>query len=108
MYYFHGTVRCAACDRIEAYGREAVESGFALQVQSGLIEWRGVNTDSRANEHFVKDYGLLTRSIVISDVRHGKERRWKNLDRVWELLDDKSAFERYVQDEIGGYMVVHP
>jgi len=108
VYYFHGTVSCASCDRIEAFGREAVETGFAPQIQSGAVEWREVNTDEATGEHFVKDYGLLTRSIVISDVRHGTERRWKNLDRVWELLDDKAAFERYVQDEVGAYMVVHP
>ena len=46
----------------------------------------------------------MTRSIVVSDIRRGRQRAWKNLDRVWELLDDKPAFERYVQDEVAAYV----
>ena len=104
VYYFHGKVRCASCDRIEALGKEAVESGIESEIRSGLVEWRPVDTDRPGNEHFVYDYGLLTRSIVISDLRAGREKSHENLDRVWELLDNRKAFERYVQDEVAAYV----
>lgn len=104
VYYFHGNVHCPACDKIEALGRAAVESGFEEEIRKGLVEWRPVDTDRAGNEHYVYEYALLTRSIVVSDVRGGRQKGWKNLDRVWELLDTPKAFTRYVQDEVAAYV----
>lgn len=104
VYYFHGNVRCASCRKIEAYTKEAIDSGFAESQKSGLLEWRLVNTDSSQNEHFLKDYQLYTRSVVISDLHKGKETRWKNLEKVWELLGDQSKFHAYVQSEVQPFL----
>jgi hypothetical protein len=100
VYYFHGTVRCSSCNRIEAYGLEAV----AGQVRAGKVVWQAVNTDRPKNAHFVQDYALLTRSIVLSETLDGRQTRWKNLDRVWELLNDKRAFTGYVQRETAAFL----
>jgi len=104
VYYFHGDAHCAACDRIESLGRSAVQGAFQDELRAGLVVWSPVNTDRKPNEHFVSDYGLLTRSIVVAEFRNGQRKRWKNLDRVWELLDDSKAFTRYVQDEVAAYV----
>ena len=48
-------------------------------------------------EHFVKDYELTNRSVVVSLEKNGIEKRWKRLDRVWELVRDKDAFIEYIQ-----------
>jgi hypothetical protein len=34
----------------------------------------------------------------------GKPAEWKNLEKVWQLLQDKPKFLRYVQDETRGYL----
>ncbi len=99
-YYFHGNVRCASCLKIEAYTKEAIDSAFGETLRSGLLEWRLVNTDSSQNEHFLEDYQLYTRSVVLSDVHKGRETRWKNLDKVWDLLGDQAKFRTYIQDEV--------
>jgi len=104
VYYFHGNARCVSCHRIEAFSREAVEKGFADALKEDCIEWKGVNVDEPGNKHFVKDYQLYTKSVVVSETREGKEVRWKNLDRVWTLLRDKAAFVKYVRDEVAAYM----
>lgn len=103
-YYFHGNVRCVSCRKIEAYSKEAIDSGFADLLKSQELEWRVVNTDESENEHFLEDYQLYTKSLIIVDMHGDKQTKWKNLTKVWELLGDKAAFIKYVQDEIKAYL----
>jgi hypothetical protein len=103
-YYFHTTYRCASCRAIEAYSREAIESAFAGQLKDGRLLWKVVNVEAKGNEHFVKDYGLYTKSLVLVNETRGKAAEWKNLEKVWQLLQDKGKFLRYVQDETRRYL----
>jgi hypothetical protein len=103
-YYFHTTARCASCRAIEAYSREAIESAFAEQLKDGRLAWRVVDVEVKGNEHFVKDYGLYTKSLILVNEVRGKPAEWKNLEKVWQLLQDKSAFVRYVQGETRTYL----
>ncbi len=103
-YYFHGTLRCASCKKIEAYSKEAIETGFADKLKSGQLEWRLINTDLPENEHYVGDYQLFTKSLVIVDMKDGKQVAWKNLDKIWQLLNNEDYFVEYVQHEIGEYL----
>jgi len=104
VYYFHGNSRCSSCMTIERYTRESIEASFAKELKSGQIEFRSINADLPDNNHYVKDYKLFTRSVIISDVVKGKERRWKNLQKVWELLHKEAAFKNYVKDETTAYL----
>ena len=103
-YYFHTTSRCASCRSIEAYSREAIESAFADELKDGRLVWKVVNVEVKGNEHFVKDYGLYTKSLVLVNENRGKRTQWKNLEKVWQLLQDKDRFLRYVQDETRPYL----
>ncbi|MEJ2720780.1 MAG: nitrophenyl compound nitroreductase subunit ArsF family protein [bacterium] len=104
VYYFHGTKRCNTCRTIEAYTEEAVRSGFPTQLETGRIVWRPVNVDEPENEHFVEDYGLTTRTVVLVDVEQGHEEKWTKLDRVWDLVGDKDAFIDYITKNTGEYL----
>ena len=103
-YYFHGSQRCRTCMTIEAYTAEAIQSGFADALSRGDLVWRVVNIEDPGNEHFVEDYQITTRTVVLVKVEDGKEVRWSSLDRVWELVDDQLAFMAYIQDETRGYL----
>jgi hypothetical protein len=103
-YYFHGTQRCPTCRKLEAYSAEAIEKGFGEALKRGNLEWRGVNVDEPLNKHFVKDYQLYTKSLVIVKMQGGKQVEWKNLEKIWELVGEKDDFVRYVQDEVSAYL----
>ncbi len=103
-YYFHGTVRCATCMKIEAYSREVIDAAFAGPLADGALVWRPVNVDEPEHRHFLQDYQLVTRSLVLSETSGGVQQRWKNLERVWELVRDKQAFTDYVQSEVRAYL----
>ena len=99
VYYFHGNTRCITCKKIESFARSAIESGFAAELKTGRIEFRSVNVEEPNNEHYVQDYQLVTRSVVLSRIRNDKQDTWKNLDQVWTLVRDPDVFNRYVVDE---------
>lgn len=98
-YYFHTTQRCASCRAIEAYAHEAIETGFAAELGDGRLEWKVVNLEVGDNAHFAKDFGLYTKSLVLVDEVAGKPAKWRNLEKVWQLLQDKPKFLEYVRGE---------
>ena len=101
VYYFHATTRCATCRTIEAYAHETVASRFAADLEARRLEWRTVNVEEPANEHFIRDFQLYTRSVVVVDAKDSK--RYKILDRVWQLVGNKTAFQSYVEREIRAF-----
>jgi hypothetical protein len=103
-YYFHGTFRCNTCRTIEQYSKEAIEKYFANELKSGKLEFRPVNIEEPANQHFIQDYQLVTRSLVLSLVSDGKETKWKNLPDVWKLVHDQDKFFQYLKDEAGQFL----
>jgi len=99
-YYMHGKVRCPTCMSIEAYAREAVETGFGGELKGGQIQWQIVNYEEPGNEHFATDYKLAAPCVVLVRMRHGKQVAWKSLPEVWELVGDKPEFIKLVQKNI--------
>ncbi|MCK5605001.1 hypothetical protein KAR91_24135 [Candidatus Pacearchaeota archaeon] len=103
-YYFHGNYRCASCRAIEAYTKEALELYFSDDIASGRLEFRAVNVEDKGNEHFVNDYKLYTKSVVLSKVKDGKEVGYKNLEGVWQHFRNKQQFFDYVKKETEAFI----
>lgn len=103
-YYFHGSFRCPTCMNMEKYSRDAIETNFKNVQDSGKLEFRAVNVEDRGNEHFVEDYKLYTKSLILSLVKDGKEVKSKNLDKIWELARNKQKFIEYVTAEVNALM----
>ena len=99
-YYLHGTMRCPTCHKLEQYSKEAIEANFKDALASGKLEFRAVNTDDKGNEHYVSDYQLYTKSLILSLVKDGKEIKWKNLDKIWEYVGNKQRFIDYVKSGV--------
>jgi len=104
VYYFHGNRRCNTCRTIEAYTEEAVQSGFPDELGSGSIEWRAVNVDQPENSHFIDDFALSTRTVVLVDMRNGEQAKWTKLEKVWELVHDRTRFFDYIQGNLVDFL----
>ena len=98
-YYFHGNARCVTCRKIEAFTEKALKDGFSGPIQEGQLVWKVTNVDEPENTHFIDDYQLHTKSVVLSMVTDGQETEWKNLEQVWQLVGDEESFIEYVQGE---------
>ena len=100
VYYFHGFARCVTCRKLEEYSHAAVTEGFSDEVRKGRMTFSAVNIEEPENAHFVQDYGLSSKTLVIQKQRGGKNLEWRNLDRIWQLVGDREAFSAYVRGEI--------
>jgi hypothetical protein len=103
-YYFHATARCPTCRKIEQLSAEAINNSFPSKLKSGTLEFRHVNVEEQQNRHFVSDFKLYTRSLVIVRYSGDKVEQHKNLTRVWELVYSPQQFGEYVRSEIGEFM----
>jgi hypothetical protein len=103
-YYFHTNARCSKCRKIEAYSKEAIEQGFQNELKSGTLELRIVNYESPENRHFIQDYKLVTKSLILVNLLDGKQTKWTNLKLVWQLTERKDAFINYVRREVQDYL----
>jgi hypothetical protein len=99
-YYFHGTFRCTTCQNIEKYSKEAIEHYFPNELKNGKIEFKPLNVEETENRHYIQDYQLFSRALVISLVKQDKEVTWKNLSDVWKHVRNKDKFFQYVKDEV--------
>ena len=104
VYYFYGNTRCSTCMNIESYTAEAINSSFPGELNDSRLEWKPVNAEQPANNHFISDYNLYSRSVILSLIHDGNQTEWKNLDRVWELVVDKDTFISYVKDNVALYL----
>ena len=104
VVYFHRTVRCPSCLTLEAWAKSAA----AADVASGRVTWQVLNLDEPGNAQFEDRYGLTAQSVVVRKMQGGQETRWKNLDKVWDLLEDEAVFTKYVQDEVRAFLAAQP
>ncbi len=103
-YYFHGNQRCPTCMNIEAYTKESLETNFKEPLDSGRVVWQPINIDEAANRHFITDFELEMKLVVLADIKDGKQIQWKKLDQVWPLSGDKPGFLEYIKVETEEYL----
>ncbi|MGD0776998.1 MAG: nitrophenyl compound nitroreductase subunit ArsF family protein, partial [Candidatus Solibacter sp.] len=78
-YYFHVTARCTTCRAIESYSREVIEREFGADIAGNRLQYKLVNVQLLENRHFVKDYQLFTKSLVLVRFENGREAEHKVL-----------------------------
>jgi len=103
-YYFHGTMRCPTCHKLEQYSKEAIETNFKDALASGKLEFKVVNIEDKGNERYGNDYQLYTKSFILSLVKDGKEIKWKNMDKIWEYVGNKQRFIDYVKSGVVDFL----
>ncbi len=101
VYYFHGDARCRTCKAMETMTREAIDTGFKKETASGRLVLKEVNVDEDANKHFVFDYQLTTKTVIVQRMVKDKNADWTNLDQIWLLAGDKEKFIKYIQAGVG-------
>ena len=77
---------------------------FTKELENGTLEFRPVNVEEPENRHFVQEYQLFSKALVLSLITDGKEIKWKNLTDVWKLARDKERFFQYVKGEIEHFL----
>lgn len=92
VYYFHGSRRCTTCMKIEELASQAVTANFAEKLASGDVVFRSVNLEAPGNEHFVKDFDLITNTVVMQ-----RGDKFEKFDDIWDLVGTPEPFELYIK-----------
>ncbi|MPN59358.1 hypothetical protein SDC9_207079 [bioreactor metagenome] len=83
------------CNRIEELVRKALESQFADELKAGTIVFHSVNVDDPANEHFIRDFALDSKIVVM---RRGE--KFEKFPDVWTLVRDPEKFTAYIRSGV--------
>ncbi len=108
VYFFYNDIRCDVCLRLEAYAVEALKMHFADELASGAIQWRMLSMDDPENEHYLIDFELYSKSVVLVDPENGTPVRFKNLEDIWDLVYDKPAYIEYIRESIRDFLAEAP
>ncbi len=100
VYYFHSNVRCATCRALESQTRDAVNAGFASQLDSSEMVWKKLNYEEPAGADLAKQFEIQVPVVVLARMKDGQLGDWKRLDKVWALVDEKETFADYIDTEI--------
>ncbi|MBX3044410.1 MAG: thioredoxin [Candidatus Kapabacteria bacterium] len=104
VYYFHGKVRCATCNKIENLIADAMDNKFKKQIADGKVKFEIIDFSDKKNSHYEKKYDLYSQTLIISQVKNGKESKWKNSEKIWTLHGNKNKFIDYVASEVNDYL----
>ena len=102
--YFTSNVRCKTCLKIEKLTTETLHQNFAQEMANKEVVFQTIIFDQPENKHFVKDYQLSFKTVVVSERKKGKELRFSKYDRVWQLHGDPDAFSDYLSKGIRQYL----
>lgn len=103
-YYMHGSARCVTCVNIETYTKEAIQSHFAKEIENGLLVWESLDVQQPEYSHYIQDFQLTAQSVILIREKDGKMESWKNLQRVWQLVGNKEAFQNYIVSETSAFL----
>lgn len=103
VYYFHTDTRCRTCHMLEEYAQEAIKTYFATEMETKQMIWQVINVDRDENKHFINDFQLYTKAIILEKKQNGKT-TWKNLDKIWDYVSDKDKYSHYIKDEIHAFL----
>ena len=100
VIYFHTDYRCSTCNKLEKYSKESVEKNFSKEIKSGKVIWEAINFEKEENEKYVEKFELYNKALILVKYENGKQKEWKNLKKIWELVNDKSKYYTYVKNEV--------
>ena len=104
MTYFISGTRCESCRIIEALAKETAENDFAAAFASGKLVFRVIDTSEPGYQHFIQDYQITSKTVILSHRKDGKEIAWADMAKVWDLLDDAPGFRAYLGAQVRDYL----
>ncbi len=96
-YFFYGDVHCSTCANLQKYALDSLQKHFSAEFDSGALQGRTLNMDKSENEHYVMEYGLYSKSVVLVAMKDGEEIRHKNLEEIWDLEYDPKLYRDYIR-----------
>lgn len=106
--YFHGTIRCVECLKIEQESRHILEQTFTNALAIGQLKWQSINYDLPEHAENLQKYRLPCPSLVLILRTNGVDARWKLLGETWKFIEEPVHFRTYIIKEVKDYLETRP
>lgn len=104
LYYFHATVRCEGCLKIEKYVEMAINELYAKEIKNGILVYKSLDFMEAKNEELAKKYDIDSQNLILSVMNKGKEKKWLNLEDIWDKISSYEDFKKYIKDNLDKFL----
>ena len=104
IYQFHRRFRCEACYTLEKAINETLETHFSTQVANDKLVYKVIDLDAGGGKKFEKRYDFFYNTVIITVMRGDEDLKFKNIEEVWQLTEDKGKLIEYVKTELEEYL----
>jgi hypothetical protein len=104
VYYFHRKFRCQSCEVLELTLQSTMQITYADHFGAGKLAMCIINVDDPENRHFLEQFEIFSNSIVIVEKKGGVISRYKNLESIWDISQDRDAITQLLQTEVAGFL----
>ena len=85
------------------YPAFSAPDAFAAQLKAGVVELHSIDFQDKKNAALTKGYRISGPALIVAKVVDNKVAEFKNLKEIWTHVGDKTAFTKYVQDNVTAY-----
>ena len=89
---FHTDHRCKTCLTIENLTKTLLAEDYAEEMESGLMSFRLINADDKANAAIVEKYFAYGTTLVINTIFQGKEKAVDLTNFAFMHVEKKDTF----------------
>jgi len=104
VYQFHRRFRCDACYKLEVAINEGLKTHFPEELKTGRLVYKVMDLDEEGTDQYEKKYDFFYNTVIVVDIENGKENRFKNLEEVWGLVEDKQAMIDFIRSHVAEYL----
>ncbi len=100
VYLCHGNTRCPTCLKIEASTKNVLERMFADDIRAGRVIVKEVNYEQPENKDLLTKYEIIAPTVVMVQVKDGREITYRNLMEVWQTVHEPEAFDSLISGNL--------
>lgn len=105
VYYFHRKFRCQSCEILESTLQNTMQVTYAAHFGAGRLAMCVINVDDPENRHYLEQFKILSNSIVIVEKKGGVVSRYKTLEAIWDVSEDRDAITHMLRTEVAGFLL---
>ena len=104
VYYFHRKFRCQSCEVLESTLHNTLQATYADYFGAGRLAICVINVDAPENRHYLEKFEIFANTVIIVEKIDGIVSRYKAVESIWEVPDDKDALSHLLQTEVAGFL----
>jgi hypothetical protein len=104
VYYFHRKFRCESCEVLESTLMNTMQVTYSDHFGAGRLAMCIINVDDPENRYYLEQFEILSNSIVIVEKKSGVILRFKNLESIWDVSEDRDAVTQLLRNEVAEFL----